>query len=178
MEGDSFSCMQLKREPEMNADVANVAHLVRASGCGSEGRGFDPLHSPHRKNSSFEEFFLCVFVVATAWRLDKMLAALDRLRVDLRPVLNAALLAIARDTAVAERIAARIVCSALFLIGRTCFHRRACPAQTRILIRADNPRLVEQLATLIHRQAASATCAITARMTDVVCRLRITKELI
>jgi hypothetical protein len=36
-----------KREPEMNADVANVAHLVRASGCGSEGSGFDPHHSPH-----------------------------------------------------------------------------------------------------------------------------------
>ncbi len=27
--------------------MANVAQLVRASGCGSEGRGFDPHHSPH-----------------------------------------------------------------------------------------------------------------------------------
>ncbi len=26
--------------------MANVAHLVRASGCGSEGSGFDPHHSP------------------------------------------------------------------------------------------------------------------------------------
>ena len=26
--------------------MANVAHLVRASGCGSEGSGFDPRHSP------------------------------------------------------------------------------------------------------------------------------------
>ena len=158
--------------------MANVAHLVRASGCGSEGRGFDPLHSPQRKSSSFEEFFLCVFVVATAWRLDEMFAPLDRLRVDLGPILDTALLAITCHTVVAECIAAGIVCSALFLISRTCLHRRACPAQTRILIRADNPRLVEQLATLIHRQATSATCAITARMTDVVCRLRITKELI
>ncbi len=29
--------------------MATVAHLVRASGCGSEGRGFDPLQSPHTK---------------------------------------------------------------------------------------------------------------------------------
>ena len=27
-------------------NVANVAHLVRASGCGSEGSGFDPHRSP------------------------------------------------------------------------------------------------------------------------------------
>jgi hypothetical protein len=26
--------------------MANVAHLVRAPGCGSGGRGFNPLHSP------------------------------------------------------------------------------------------------------------------------------------
>ena len=26
--------------------MADVAQLVRASGCGSEGRGFDPHHSP------------------------------------------------------------------------------------------------------------------------------------
>lgn len=26
--------------------MADVAHLVRATGCGSVGRGFDPLHSP------------------------------------------------------------------------------------------------------------------------------------
>ncbi len=32
----------------MNADdEADVAQLVRASGCGSEGRGFDSHHSPH-----------------------------------------------------------------------------------------------------------------------------------
>ena len=32
----------------MNFDLimADVAQLVRASGCGSEGRGFDPHHSP------------------------------------------------------------------------------------------------------------------------------------
>ena len=27
--------------------MAGVAQLVRASVCGSEGRGFDPRHSPH-----------------------------------------------------------------------------------------------------------------------------------
>ena len=29
--------------------MANVAQLVTASGCGSEGRGFDPHHSPQIK---------------------------------------------------------------------------------------------------------------------------------
>ena len=28
--------------------MANVAHLVRASGCGSEGDGFDPRRSPQK----------------------------------------------------------------------------------------------------------------------------------
>ncbi len=27
--------------------VVDVAQLVRASGCGSEGRGFEPHHPPH-----------------------------------------------------------------------------------------------------------------------------------
>ena len=48
MEGGSLQTCW-KREPEMNTDVANVAHLVRASGCGSEGSGFDPHHSPQIK---------------------------------------------------------------------------------------------------------------------------------
>ncbi len=29
--------------------MAIVAQLVRASGCDSEGRGFEPLHSPQKK---------------------------------------------------------------------------------------------------------------------------------
>lgn len=29
--------------------MATVAHLVRASGCGSEGSGFDPHQSPQDK---------------------------------------------------------------------------------------------------------------------------------
>ena len=43
--------------------MANVAQLVRASGCGSEGRGFDPLHSPHEiilKTSSLEVFLFAM----------------------------------------------------------------------------------------------------------------------
>ena len=28
--------------------MVGVAQLVRASGCGSEGRGFDPHHPPHK----------------------------------------------------------------------------------------------------------------------------------
>lgn len=34
---------------EYFSTMANVAQLVRASGCGSEGRGFDPHHSPQDK---------------------------------------------------------------------------------------------------------------------------------
>ena len=34
--------------------MANVAHLVRASGCGSEGSGFDPRHSPQNKIRSLD----------------------------------------------------------------------------------------------------------------------------
>ncbi len=32
----------------LRSDEAGVAQLVRASGCGSEGRGFDSHHSPHK----------------------------------------------------------------------------------------------------------------------------------
>jgi hypothetical protein len=31
----------------MRLEMAGVAQLVRASGCGSEGRRFDPGRSPH-----------------------------------------------------------------------------------------------------------------------------------
>ena len=32
--------------------MANVAHLVRAPGCGSGGGGFNPRHSPHRNRTA------------------------------------------------------------------------------------------------------------------------------
>ena len=34
---------------EVNADAAGLAQLVRAPGCGSGGREFNPLSSPHEK---------------------------------------------------------------------------------------------------------------------------------
>lgn len=34
--------------------MAGVAQLVRASDCGSEGRGFETLHSPQNKNVQCE----------------------------------------------------------------------------------------------------------------------------
>jgi hypothetical protein len=46
---NSFGSENLK----VNADVANVAHLVRASGCGSEGSGFNSHHSPQIKKKTF-----------------------------------------------------------------------------------------------------------------------------
>ncbi len=36
--------------------MEDVAQLVRASDCGSEGRGFEPHHSP--KTPARQEFFL------------------------------------------------------------------------------------------------------------------------
>ena len=38
--------------------MANVAHLVRASGCGSEGSGFNPHHSPQKKSGQSGLFLL------------------------------------------------------------------------------------------------------------------------
>ena len=37
--------------------MVGVAQLVRASGCGSEGRGFDSHHSPHKESSSLLGLF-------------------------------------------------------------------------------------------------------------------------
>lgn len=34
-----------------------VAQLVRASDCGSEGRGFEPPHSPQKKVLHTKDFF-------------------------------------------------------------------------------------------------------------------------
>ena len=37
--------------------MADVAHLVRAPGCGSGGSGFNPHHSPHRNAPLHAVFF-------------------------------------------------------------------------------------------------------------------------
>ena len=37
--------------------MANVAHLVRASVCGTEGSGFDAHHSPQEKVLVIQGFF-------------------------------------------------------------------------------------------------------------------------
>ena len=39
--------------------MANVAHLVRAPGCGSGGGGFNPRHSPQDKESDSFTLFYC-----------------------------------------------------------------------------------------------------------------------
>ena len=49
--------------------MANVAHLVRASGCGSEGRGFDPLHSPQINKEGFMPSLL-IWDVLRDWTLE------------------------------------------------------------------------------------------------------------
>ena len=38
-----------------------VAQLVRASDCGSEGRGFETHHSPKKKHPNFGCFFILYF---------------------------------------------------------------------------------------------------------------------
>ena len=45
--------------------MANVAQLVRASGCGSEGRGFDPLHSPQIEKYEFLRVGTLFYLVYT-----------------------------------------------------------------------------------------------------------------
>ena len=41
--------------------MVGVAQLVRASGCGPEGRGFDPHHSPHIKAFARMPYFIAIF---------------------------------------------------------------------------------------------------------------------
>jgi hypothetical protein len=43
--------------------MANVAQLVRASGCGSEGRGFESHRSPQNINEDFVSSFLFWFII-------------------------------------------------------------------------------------------------------------------
>ncbi len=44
--------------------MAGVAQLVRASVCGTEGRGFEPHHSPHLQNIlNFHGLTLSFFAV-------------------------------------------------------------------------------------------------------------------
>lgn len=43
--------------------MANVAHLVRATGCGSVGSGFDPHHSPQKEYATVQVVFSFVIVV-------------------------------------------------------------------------------------------------------------------
>ena len=42
--------------------MANVAQLVRASGCGSEGRGFDPHCSPIERGFAKREASLLLYM--------------------------------------------------------------------------------------------------------------------
>lgn len=39
----------LSKRGEIADVMADVAHLVRATGCGSVGSGFDPHHSPQKE---------------------------------------------------------------------------------------------------------------------------------
>ena len=65
----------------LNRHTANVAHLVRATGCGSVGSGFDPHHSPqiNRSHAGFYLFY-CYFwlesvIILSAWALDEISAS-------------------------------------------------------------------------------------------------------
>jgi hypothetical protein len=50
---DRFLDCAASPRPSEGFFVAGVAQLVRASGCGSEGRGFDPRRLPHFNSKSF-----------------------------------------------------------------------------------------------------------------------------
>ena len=45
----AFADRALKENRGLSFNKANVAQLVRATGCGPVGRGFEPHHSPHFK---------------------------------------------------------------------------------------------------------------------------------
>ena len=58
-----------------NSEMVGVAQLVRVSDCGPEGRGFDPLHPPRKRDCSKEQslFFYknhTEYHVVIAYRLD------------------------------------------------------------------------------------------------------------
>ncbi len=44
-----------------SSNTVVVAQLVRASDCGSEGRGFESHHPPLKKRRNFVSFFFCIF---------------------------------------------------------------------------------------------------------------------
>ena len=43
--------------------MVDVAQSVRASVCGTEGRGFEPLHLPKKKTVKFGSLFLILRIV-------------------------------------------------------------------------------------------------------------------
>ncbi len=49
--------------------MASLAHLVRASGCGSEGDGFDPRSSPHIE-LEYDFFVVVFFMVYNKYQYD------------------------------------------------------------------------------------------------------------
>ncbi len=55
--------------------MASLAQLVRASGCGSEGRGFDPHNSPQEK--------ICNYNIADFFRLKTELIQVVLLKLEL-----------------------------------------------------------------------------------------------
>ncbi len=65
-------------------NMVRLAQLVRASDCGSEGRGFDPHTSPHKNGSlsGFHFFFVyntvasTMVVISSSWRGAKYSVAL------------------------------------------------------------------------------------------------------
>lgn len=42
--------------PRLRSDMVSLAQLVRASGCGPEGHGFEPHSSPHRSHPEIQLF--------------------------------------------------------------------------------------------------------------------------
>ena len=58
--------------------MADVAQLVRASGCGSEGRGFDSRRLPQAKNiNQMDIIILAIITAVIFYRLNKSLGTID-----------------------------------------------------------------------------------------------------
>ena len=65
--------------------MANVAQLVRASGCGSEGRGFDPLHSPQIEKYEFLRVGTLFYLLYTTMSVRNIQSFKDKRQVGCTP---------------------------------------------------------------------------------------------
>lgn len=58
--------------------VGECSSVGRASDCGSEGRGFDPHHSPHESHQVSKKILKCLIWIKTLSRLESEVEIMSR----------------------------------------------------------------------------------------------------